>query len=73
MFNTIKSQEKCPKCGANIDEWQSKKLKIKGYLIDNLLYSVTLDVDMNGEMHSLCDKCGTYIVYAIKKGKVIKN
>ena len=73
MFNIIKSREKCFKCGRKIDEWQSKELRIKGYLIENLLENIVLDKDMGGEMHTFCEKCSTYIEYQIIKGKIVKN
>ena len=68
MYNTIKTKKPCPKCGAEV-EWQSKYLTCDGYVLDNLLQKIVLNEHMDGEIHTYCDVCGTYVEITIQKGK----
>ena len=68
MFNSIKTKRKCPTCKAKV-QWQSKRLLRDGCLIENLLYEITLDEHMDGEMHAFCDRCGAAVEVTITKGK----
>ncbi len=67
LYNTVKIDLACPNCGALV-EWQSKHLEIRGYPLDCLLLEITLEPDMDGEMHTNCDACKAYVEVAIVRG-----
>ena len=69
MYNVIVSDTKCPKCGADMGEWQSKELCIRGkYYIQCDLQTIGLEEDMSGEMHNFCDKCDAMVDIEITNG-----
>lgn len=72
IFNTItlNRPEKCPNCGQGIITWQSKQLIYDGYELANALREVKLNNKMDGEIHTACDKCNTYVSMRVKKGKL---
>jgi hypothetical protein len=70
IFNTIKSDLKCPICKSEL-EWQSKFLEYDGLPIDTAMITIELRQTMNGEMHTSCDTCKTWLETEIKNGKAI--
>ena len=58
MFDNIKFKTKCPNCGNEVDDFQSKD---GGCNLNTLNY---WDVD---NFYSSCDKCGTWIEYTLNK------
>lgn len=71
MYNVIDIEINCPKCGGEIDEWQTKDLVIDTiYRVDNLLSHYKLNSRMDAEIHSYCDKCKERISFDVKKGKI---
>lgn len=73
LFNIIKLNKECPKCGAEV-EWQTKNLKIDDiYPVENLMNHYDLNSRMDAEVHTFCDKCNKWIELIIKKGKIVKE
>ncbi|MDO8429445.1 MAG: hypothetical protein Q7S88_02335 [Candidatus Daviesbacteria bacterium] len=60
---------RCPKCNEKIDEWQSKYLTYDGYVLANGLQEIKLNEHIDGEMHTLCDNCETFLDVPIVKGQ----
>lgn len=58
-------------CGNICDEWQSKDMSIKGHRIQNRCQSISLDSDMEGEIHAWCIDCEKMTEYWIE-AKAIK-
>lgn len=75
IYNIIalKNSEKCPHCGAEMTEFQTKQLKLEGYPIINGMINVKLNSRMDGEMHTSCEQCGKWVTFVIKKGKAIST
>lgn len=69
LYNTIKCKQKCPNCGARIDEWQSKFTEVKGYPIGRG-YSVKLKDISLGEMYAPCNQCAFWAEFSIKNGEL---
>ena len=72
LYNTIKTNpaQKCPKCGNELTDWQTKEISIYGYLLENLLTEIKLNSHMDGEIHTVCSNCQSFIELRIKKGKI---
>jgi hypothetical protein len=41
-----------------------------GYSLDNLLATLPLNEHMSGEIHATCDRCGTYVLLYVDKGRI---
>ena len=73
LFNTVKINKGCPKCGADV-EWQSKGLVVDGiYPVDNFLGKFELNERISGEVHTWCEKCNTSTDLFVVNGKVIED
>lgn len=73
MFNVVKLDRKCSKCGADL-EWQSKKLILDDlYWLDNVLRTYEVTDRLTGEVHTYCDKCLSSYDLFIKNGRVIED
>lgn len=75
VFNYIISSHKTPCCQSNQSGWQSKRAKVKMpsgkvYFIDLLMEKLNIKDLYKAEMHTTCDKCGRFIQYNIKNGKL---
>ena len=57
MFDYVNYKENCPKCGALVDNFQSKDLDCN---LD------TLERWQVNNYYSVCDKCGEWIEYNIE-------
>ena len=68
VYNIIDTDMPCPYCGAKVDEWQSKRLYLRGYALANVMDKVTLEPEMSGEMHHACGECKTWIDVEIING-----
>ncbi len=75
MFNSIilKDPIKCPKCGAELSDWQSKDVRYSKYPVANMLMTIILNSRINCEAHTFCDNCGEWVDLEIKKGKIVKQ
>jgi hypothetical protein len=69
MFNVIEAGLPCPNCGASV-EWQTKDLSIRNFPIENLLFHIYLEPDMDGEMYTSCDRCFYWHEAEIVGGKI---
>lgn len=73
LFNVVKMDKKCPKCGSET-EWQSKNLVVDGiYPIQNFLGIFDLNERISGEAYASCDKCRTWTEVLIIDGKIIDD
>lgn len=75
MFNSIilKDPVKCPKCGRDLSDWQSKDVWYSKYPIANILMTITPNSRISCEAHTLCDNCEEWVELEIKKGKIVKQ
>lgn len=71
VFNRILSGQACPRCGALV-EWQSKELRYSGLLLDNVMDTIDLRPEMDGEMHAVCDGCKVWIDAEIADGRIVR-
>lgn len=77
--NIIVKDEKliCPVCKKEMDTdrkhgyWQSKDVMVNGLYIESLMQHIPLSDVSEGEMHGVCDRCGSFVELAIKDGKII--
>jgi len=70
LYITILSKEKCPECGAKINEWQSKNVIDKlGYDLE-MYQGVKVEDIKEGRMYADCEKCKSWIDYRIVDGKL---
>lgn len=69
IFFVVKIDHPCPVCGASV-AWQSKDMAIRGHPL--LTWGeITLEPDMDGEMHAHCDACGAWLDASIGHGQVV--
>ena len=59
MFDYINHKMKCPKCGANVSDFQSK---------DGSCTMNTLEYWEVDNFYTLCDNCDTWIEFNLKRG-----
>lgn len=73
MFNDfiLKKPIICPKCKAELKEWQSKSMSYAGYDLDNTLQSLKINTRFTGEIHTSCDKCKFWSEYGVIKGEIV--
>ena len=60
MFDYVKFEMKCPKCGANVDDFQSK---------DGPCCLLTLEYWEVDRFYSSCDACHAWLEYRRKRGQ----
>lgn len=73
LFNVVKIDKKCSRCGAKT-EWQSKRLVVDGiYPIHNSLEIFELDKRLSGEAYTLCRKCNHWAEILIVNGEIIDD
>jgi ribosomal protein S27AE len=66
LFNYVKILIKCPKCGKEIGEFQTKD----DYC--NSLYMETVELGSVRECHTVCDNCGAWVQLKLKKERIKK-
>jgi hypothetical protein len=66
MFNTVRVNIPCPKCGDNINEFQTKDETYEP------LYLSEVDFWTVREFHSSCDRCDTWVSVRLKKEVIAK-
>ena len=71
LFNNVPSKMPCSECPAPV-EWQSKSLAYKGFLLANVMHTIPLDENVDGEMYTSCSNCGAFIDADIEHGEVVR-
>lgn len=67
-YNRIQSDIHCPNCHCTL-EWLSKYLVYDGFLLENVLDTMTLRDKMYGHMYTSCKQCNIWIEAEIENGK----
>jgi predicted RNA-binding Zn-ribbon protein involved in translation (DUF1610 family) len=64
LYNIVKVKLPCPKCGSEVDDFQTKDETF------DMLYMDTVDFRTVREFHTICPNCNISIRVKIKKEKL---